>query len=303
LRVPESVLPEEVRVSATMDRLGKFEITALLGRGAAAEVFKVRDARTHEAFVLKRMRPHTERHLDLARFTREAELMRRLKHPNLMPVLHVDTAAKPPYYVMPWREGITLTERVQQGRLPVAEVLRVARDASLGLSEAHQLGIVHRDVKPANIFLEATGRAVVLDFGLAKDLEGTDALTAAGTLLGTPAYMAPEQCRGEPVDSQADVYALGVTLIELVLGKNPFASKDVVETLRRHLTLDTRRLDALLPGRVPPELGEIVHRMVAKNPAHRPVTHSCYETFAALARRSDAAARAATLQVTRPSFN
>jgi serine/threonine protein kinase len=286
-----------------MGRVGRFEVVALLGRGAAAEVFKVVDPATRQAFVVKRMRPHIERHLDLARFTREADLMRRLRHPNLMPVLQVDTQAKPPYYVMPWREGITLTERVQQGRLPVAEVVRIARDASLGLSEAHRLGVVHRDVKPANIFIESTGRAVVLDFGLAKDLEGADALTAAGAILGTPAYMSPEQCRGEPVDAQADVYSLGVTLIELLIGKNPFASKDMVETLRRHLTLNARRLDALLPGRVSPELGELIQRMVAKDPAHRPLGHTCHEAFAGMARRFDVTARAATLQVVRPSFN
>src|SRR5581483_3501608 len=141
---------------------------------------------------------------------------------------------------------------------------------------------------------------IVLDFGLAKDLGGESGLTAAGSILGTPAYMAPEQCRGEPASSKMDVYSLGVTVIELVIGKNPFAAPDLVETLRRHLEETPRRLDALLPARVCPELGELIHRMIAKDPLHRPTIESCLETFAGLSRRYENDARRATRCSNRP---
>ena len=276
------------------------ETVRALGRGMVGEVFETRDLRSGQRFVVKRFRPHAARHLDLARFMREAQVMARLQHPNLMPVLRVHAAATPPYFVMPYREGTILADAVVNGRMPVPVSARVARDAATGLIEAHRLGIIHRDVKPGNVLLEATGRSVVLDFGLAKDLAGDEKLTASGALLGTPAYMAPEQCRGEKVDRRVDVYALGVTIFELVIGKNPFLGLDVVETLRRHLQESPRRLDALLPGRVCPELDELVHRMIAKDPAHRPSMESCLETLNGLCRRYDNDARRSTRCSQRP---
>ncbi len=276
------------------------ETVRLLGRGMAGEVFEARDPLRGSRYVVKRFRPQAARHLDLVRFVREAELMRSLRHPNLMPVLQVHGAANPPYYVMPFREGATLVDRLREGRLPVPVSVRIARDAALGLAEAHRLGIIHRDVKPGNLFLQSDGRCVVLDFGLAKDLRGDQALTAAGSIIGTPAYMAPEQCRGQAATAKVDVYSLAVTLIELIVGKNPFLGSDVVETLRRHLDETPRRLDALLPSRVPPELGELVHRMIAKDPAHRPSLDSCLETFQGLCRRYDNDARRSTRCTTRP---
>ncbi len=273
----------------------------LLGRGMAGEVFETRDPQTGKRYVVKRFRPQVARSLDLVRFLREAELMRRLRHPNLMLVLHVE-AATPPYYVMPFREGVTLADRLRQGRISVSVAVRAARDACAGLAEAHRARIIHRDVKPANLFLEASGRTVLLDFGLAKDMTGKEALTAEGALLGTPAYMAPEQCRGEPTSSATDVYSLGVSFFELVLGKNPFATSDVVESLRRQLEEMPRRLDALVPARVRPELGELVHRMIAKNPAHRPSLATCLEAFDELGRRYESDARQATRCSARPDI-
>jgi len=277
------------------------EILRVLGRGMAGEVFEALDRKTGRHYVVKRFRPHAARLLDVARFLREAELMRRLKHPNIMPVLHVETSADPPYYVMPFREGVTIADRLRQGRLSVPLAVRVARDACAGLAEAHRANVVHRDVKPANLYLETGANTLLLDFGLAKDLTGQDALTASGAILGTPAYMAPEQCRGETACAKTDVYSVGVSLFEALTGKNPFAAADVVESLRRHLEESPRRLDALLPARVCPELGELVHRMIAKERDHRPAIETCLDFFAGLTRRYESDARRATRCSTRPA--
>jgi serine/threonine protein kinase len=294
---------EVVLPGSTMSLGNRLEVEGVLGRGMAGEVFKARDRETGQLYVVKRLRRQVARHLDLVRFVREANLMRRLRHPNLMPAVHVETQADPPFFLMPWREGRPVSQRLAEGgRLAPALVVRIARDACFGLAEAHRLGIVHRDVKPGNLFLEASGRTVVFDFGLAKDLRTGEGLTAAGSILGTPAYMAPEQCRGESVDERADVYSLGVTLFELLLGKNPFANPDLVETIRRQLEETPRRLDALIPHKVGPELGELIHRMIAKDPKHRPTSESCLETFAGVARHLEVEARASTRCVARPTL-
>lgn len=265
--------------------IGPLVVVRRLGGGAYGEVLEVRDPRTGERLALKRLRAGIEDAIDLERFRREAAIMQKLKHPNLMPVLHVELRAMPPYYLMPYRDGETLETRLRKGALPPPIVARIARDAAFGLAEAGRRGVVHRDLKPSNLFVEANGRTEVLDFGLAKSIaDDVLALTKTGMIVGTPAYMSPEQCRGEPVTDRTDVYALGVTIAEMLLGKNPFEAPDIVQTLQRHLDAVPRRLDALMPHRVRPEFGEIVHRMLQKLPEHRPRMDSCLEAFAGIAR-------------------
>jgi serine/threonine protein kinase len=265
-------------------RFGRLESVRLLGRGVMGEAFEARDPTTKERFVVKRLK-NIKGLVDLMRFAREADVMRKLHHPNIMPVVHVDLTAELPFFVMPFKEGRTLSQvRVTEGKLPLAVVCHVARDVCFALAEVHRVGIIHRDVKPANLFLEASGNTLLLDFGLAKVVQSTDGLTAVGTILGTPAYMPPEQCRGETVDSRCDVYALGSTIYELLTGENPFATRDSIESIRRQLEVMPRRLDAVLPHKIPEELGELVHRMLAKSAAHRPTAERCLETFAGLFR-------------------
>lgn len=260
------------------------EVVRMLGRGATSEVFEARDPRFGTRFVVKRLRPQLKGVVDLIRFVREAEVLRRLKHPHIVPVLHFERDADPPYYVMPFREGRPVSALVADGPADPIQVARIARDACCGLAEAHRLKIVHRDVKPANLFLEANGRTVLLDFGLVKAVDATDGITKAGVILGTPATMSPEQCRAETVTPRSDVYSLGVTVMELVLGKNPFLANDLPTTIWRHMNDMPRRLDALLPNKVSEELGELVHRMIAKDPKNRPTSESCLETFAGIVR-------------------
>ncbi|HZV00540.1 MAG TPA: serine/threonine-protein kinase [Planctomycetota bacterium] len=279
----------------------RLELVRPLGRGMMGEVFEARDERG-ERYVVKRLKPQVAGIFDLERFYRESKIMAALRHPNLMPVVFVDAQAKPPYYVMPFRRGETAAERRDQGRLGAVAVARLARDVCAGLVAAHERGIVHRDVKPGNIFIEETGRAILLDFGLAKDLESVEALTAAGMLVGTPAYMSPEQCRGERVSARADVYSLGVTLHELLTGKNPFLAEDVIGTLERQLRLVPKRLDVAMPQRVSPELGALVAAMLEKNPERRPPSLACLAKLRTICDQNERRAQEPTRLKARPWF-
>ncbi len=258
-----------IRRRAAPKVIGRLDIIRRIGSGASGHVYEAVDPTTQQRYVVKALSKLTA--TDVRRFKREAELMARLHHPNLMPVLKVNADADPPHYVMPLRDGITASERIRLAPLSLPFVLQAGRDVASGLSQAHAFGIVHRDVKPANVFLEkADGRAVLLDFGLAKLPQASEQITAPGALLGTPAYMAPEQCLGEPIGDRTDVYSLGVVLAEVLLGLNPFRSESLLATITLHVEAAHRRLDALLPGRVPRELGELVSRMLAREPRHRP---------------------------------
>jgi len=282
--------------------LDRLEQVRELGHGAVGDVFEARHKDTGKRYVVKRMRPEVRQVVDAARFRREAELMRVLCHPSLMPVVHIALDSNPPCYVMPYREGQTLDARLREGKLSQLAVACIGRDVAFGLAEVHRLGIIHRDIKPANLFLERSGQTVILDFGLAKDLRADGALTMAGTTLGTPAYMAPEQIRGDKVDGSADIYSLGVTLFELVTGRNPFAAEDAIETFRRQLEEPAPRLGTVRPHNVPEEMAEIVSRMLAKVPWHRPRIETCLEAFDGLARSLEQKARLATVGVVRPGL-
>ena len=280
-------------------RFGPLEGVRSLGRGLTGEVFEARNP-AGQRFVVKRLRPHLCGHVDVQRFLRESKIMLRLAHPNIMPVLRVESNAAPPFFVMPLVPGQAIAEVLaERGRLPVSLAARIAADVARGLAQAHAVGIVHRDVKPANLYLAASGNTLVFDFGLAK-VTGDESLTATGSILGTPAYMAPEQIRGGSVDGRTDVYSLGVTIYELILGKNPFLAADMIETLRSQLEDMPRRLDALVPHKVPTELGELIHRMMAKDPDHCPSARACVETFGAFAQRQERAAAEPTRVSVRP---
>ena len=183
---------------------------------------------------------------------------------------------------MPLLKGESLDKRLKRVRvLPVADVVRIGREIAAGLSAAHATGLVHRDMKPANVWLDAdTGRARVLDFGLARKGDGTDALTEAGKLQGTPAYMAPEQIDGLPTDARADLFALGAILYECATGRRAFPGETITAILKAVATHTPAPPAAVNPS-VPPELSALIMRLLAKNPAARPA--SAAEVGAALA--------------------
>ena len=202
-----------------------------------------------------------------ARFLREARLAARLSHPNIIPIFAVDDAEGFVYYVMAYVEGETLGERVRRrGPLPGHEATRVLREVAWALAHAHSHGVIHRDVKPDNILLEAgTERALVADFGIAA----ADGADAADSVAGTPEFMSPEQALGRELDARSDIYALGATAYYVCSGRLPFEGERAVEVLAKHVTEPVPPL-ASLGVTVPRKLAQVVERCLAKDPAQRP---------------------------------
>ena len=270
-------------------RLGPYEITAKLGEGGMGEVWRARDSRLGSEVALKLL-PEAfgsdpER---LARFEREAKALASLNHPNVAQIYGLEASGDGRALVMELVEGPTLAARIAQGALPLADCLAVARQIAEGLEEAHEKGIVHRDLKPANISLTADDRVKVLDFGLAKAMEpgtgGSGALsgpaalmnsptltaahgTALGVILGTAAYMAPEQAKGAAVDRRADIWAFGAVLWEMLTGRRAFAGETTSETLAAVLRdeVDWRSL----PAATPPDLTRLLRRCLERDPKRR----------------------------------
>jgi serine/threonine protein kinase len=225
---------------------GRYEIERPLGHGAMAVVDLARDLELGRQVALKRLAENLARDDEVRpRFLREARLAARLSHPNVVRVYDVGEAEGRPFIAMEHVDGESLAELIsRRGRLPAGEAAALGAQAARALAAAHDAGLVHRDVKPHNLLLDREGTLKLGDFGIAFGVEGTK-LTVAGTVLGTAAYLAPEQARGERVTAAADVYALGVVLVELLTGQ---------------------------PGRSAPSgpLADVLGRCLAADPAQRP---------------------------------
>jgi serine/threonine protein kinase len=203
------------------------------------------------------------------RFLREARLAAALAHPNVVQVFDAGEDGGRPYIVMEHVEGETLAEVLaRRGRLPPDEVLTLALQACRGLQHAHDAGLVHRDVKPQNLLLRADGTLKLVDFGIARAAEETR-LTQAGTILGTAAYLSPEQAAGEEVTAVADVYSLGVVLYELLTGRTPYTFETLAELAHEQEVQPIEPIAVLAPD-VPEALEDVVMRCLARNPSYRP---------------------------------
>ena len=247
-----------------------------LGGGGMSRVFVAEEAALGRRVVVKVLAPELAHELSAERFAREIRLAASLQHANIVPVLTAGVAENVPYYTMPLVEGRSLRERLTEarGQLPLSESIGIVRDVARALDYAHTRGVVHRDIKPENVLLSG-GAAVVTDFGIAKAVSASRTaagatLTSAGTALGTPAYMAPEQVAGDEVDARADLYAWGVMAYELLAGAHPFAGKgSSQQLLAAHLAESAAPLSQHAP-RVPDALALLVMRCLAKSAADRP---------------------------------
>jgi serine/threonine protein kinase/Tol biopolymer transport system component len=249
--------------------ISHYRILERLGGGGMGVVYKAVDLKLDRRVALKFLagqRGASEEHK--RRFTREARAASALDHPNICTIYEIDETGDGALFIaMAFCEGGTLRDRLDRGPLPVAETIGIAAQIAAGLGSAHERGIVHRDVKPANVMLTPGGLVKLVDFGIAK-LADQSRLTRAGTALGTAAYMSPEQFRGETADPRTDVWSLGVVIYEMLTGRPPFEGADEMEVVRGIVSRLPRPMAALRPG-VPPALERIVTRALAKPPEHR----------------------------------
>jgi eukaryotic-like serine/threonine-protein kinase len=214
---------DELKERLARTLAGRYEIIRLLGKGGMAVVFLAQDLVLEREVAIKVLPPGMSHDTKLIpRFQQEAKTAAKLDHPNIIPIYRVESEAGLNYFVMKFVNGRALDQVLDDGPLPVPQTRRVLREAALALGHAHKRKIVHRDVKPANIMLEADGRVVLTDFGISKAAQDSAHLTGTGAIIGTPHYMAPEQAKGLEVDGRADQYALAIVGHQLLTGKVPF---------------------------------------------------------------------------------
>jgi eukaryotic-like serine/threonine-protein kinase len=260
--------------------VGPFTVIELIGSGAMGQVFRARDPKLNREVALKVLPALFALDPDrVARFRREAQVLASLNHPNIAAIYGLVEADNTKALVLELIDGPTLAERVALGPMAILDVLAIGRQIAEALEAAHDKGLIHRDLKPANIKLTAGGLVKVLDFGLAKAWEGAshDQLSAAptltathdreGVLLGTPAYMSPEQARGRTLDKRTDIWSFGCVLFEMLSGRAAFAEETVSDTLAHVLDRDVD-WDAL-PSTTPSRLRDLVHRCLQKDATHR----------------------------------
>lgn len=264
--------------------LGSYEIVAPIGAGGMGEVYRARDVKLRRDVAIKVLPAELLGDSDRrARFLREARASAAVNHPNIATIYEVNEADGLTFIAMELVEGETLRALLQRGPLPIPRVLRLSTALTEGLAHAHEKGVIHRDLKPENIIVRPDGHPKILDFGLAKLLEfrpggeqgegnGDETVTAAMTqeraILGTPAYMSPEQARGLPLDSRSDVFALGSVLYEMTTGKAPFGGGSALDILGA-VVRDKPPAPSAVNGLVPPELDRIIGKCLEKTPDDR----------------------------------
>jgi len=257
--------------------LGHYQINAQLGKGGMGEVFQAKDQKLGRDVAIKVLPEEFARDTDrVARFQREAKLLASLNHPNIAAIYGLEESGGTNFLVLELVEGETLADRIKGGAIPVEESLKLALQIAEALEAAHEKGIIHRDLKPANIKVTPDSKVKVLDFGLAKAFAGeqsdlsvansptlSDAATQQGVILGTAAYVSPEQARGKAVDKRADIWAFGCVLFEMITGRAAFSGKDVTDILAAVIRSEPEwdSLPANLHGR----LREVLERCLKKD--------------------------------------
>ena len=238
-----------------------YSVVGELGRGGFAVVYSVRDQRLNRYLAVKVMRPDlVASPTAVERFRREARFVAQLEHPNILSVVFAAEAAGIVYYAMPRVRGQTLRERLREaGRMAPADALRIFTEVAGGLQHAHERGVVHRDIKPANIMLDQSGKALVVDFGIAKALSADGgSLTISGAVIGSAQYMSPEQANGEQdIDARTDIYSLGLVAFEMLAGETPFRGDDMQQIAARQIAAQVPDIRVRRPE-VPERLAQAI---------------------------------------------
>jgi eukaryotic-like serine/threonine-protein kinase len=264
---------------------GRYRLRGLIGQGGAGAVYEAEHIATGDPLAIKVLLPgHDDAARVVARFRREAKAASQLDHPNIVEVLDLVSEGDALYLVMELIRGRAVADLVEAGELTARRTLVIGRQVLEALAHAHARGMIHRDIKPENLMLETLGepgrayeRVKLLDFGLVKLIgdaageAGAEKLTQTGLVFGTPAYMAPEQALGRAVDGRADLYSLGVVLFEMLTGRKPFRSPDVLTLLRMQTSTPPPTLASVAPGRpwCTPALEQLVGRALLKRPDAR----------------------------------
>ncbi|MGW5543835.1 serine/threonine-protein kinase [Streptomyces sp. NPDC003998] len=258
----------------------RYELQELLGRGAMGEVWRACDHLLGRPVAVKLL--HAEEAADAERFRLEAQIAARLNHPNVVGMYDFGAHHDQPHLVMELVDGWNLAqERSLRGALPPAEAAAITAQAAAGLAAAHQQGVVHRDVKPANVMLTTDRTVKITDFGIARFAEeAASNLTATGKIIGTADYLAPERALGRPAQPASDVYSLGCVLYELLTGRPPFSGATSLAVVQQHVSATPAPPDRLRPG-IPQPLSDYVLLMLAKDPAHRPTAEQAAAWLAA----------------------
>jgi tRNA A-37 threonylcarbamoyl transferase component Bud32 len=250
--------------------LGQYQIISLLGRGGMASVYRARQESVHRDVAVKVIQPHVlEAEGALERFNREARVVASLSHPHILKVFDYGSYEGTFFLVMELMTGGSLTDLTKAGPLPIPRATVLLDQMASALDYAHRRGIVHRDLKPQNVLLDDDGNAFLTDFGLAKPLGTDSGLTLAGTIIGTPAYMSPEQWVGTTdIDGRSDIYALGIMLFEMLSGKLPYIAPTTYALMHKHMDSDPPLLTSLM-NNIPPEVDDVMQVVLAKKPEER----------------------------------
>jgi eukaryotic-like serine/threonine-protein kinase len=270
-----------VHYSMLAQTIAHYRIQEKIGAGGMGEVYRATDTRLSRDVAIKVLPEALSRDAErMARFEREAKFLAALNHPNIAAIYGLEESNTTHALIMELVDGPTLAERIKQGPLSLDEALPIARQIAEALEYAHERGIIHRDLKPSNVKLTPDGQVKILDFGLAKALESetseeelqnsptlSAAATRAGVLLGTAAYMSPEQARGKRVDRRADIWAFGCVLYEMLTGQGPFAGETTSDVLACVIRAEPDW--SVLPGSASPRIRELLRRSLQKDPKQR----------------------------------
>jgi beta-lactam-binding protein with PASTA domain/predicted Ser/Thr protein kinase len=248
----------------------RYEVEAPLGTGGMAEVWRGHDRVLNRTVAIKTLLPQFARDASFVdRFRREAQAAARLNHPGIVSVYDSGTDGDTPYIVMQYIEGRTLADFLGSGKtLPPKQAATIAQEIAEALGAAHAHGVIHRDIKPANVMITREGKVLVMDFGIARLISGPETAPQTSAVLGTASYLSPEQAQGHSVDARSDIYALGVVLYEMLIGRPPFTGDSPMAIAYKQVNATPPAPSSANPD-VPPELDAVVMRALSKNPANR----------------------------------